>query len=817
MTTLTGGLTDNIGQFYIGSGAYPEHSRDVPTLYDAADLTTHAVIIGMTGSGKTGLGISLLEEAALDGIPVIAIDPKGDLGNLALTFPNLAAEDFAPWVDASMATQAGMSVAEFAAQTASSWQNGLTKTLQTPERVRALQDSNRVRIYTPGSETGVPLALLGNLVPPPTDIRSDAESYAEYLDASVAALLVLIKMGGDNLAAEHVFMVQLLKTAWDQGQTLTLVDLIMQIQSPPFDTLGVLPLSQVFDERARANLAMKLNTLLASPTFASWLKGAPLDAGSLYYDSNGKAQTSVLNISHLSDEERMFFVTLLLNNLIGWMRRQQGTSTLRAILYMDEVFGYLPPTANPPSKVLLLTLLKQARAFGVGVVLSTQNPIDLDYKALSNAGTWFIGRLQTAQDRARVTDGLLSASSAGMDKQTLNDWFDQLGKRQFLLHNVHESEPVIFQTRWAMSYLAGPLTKEQISLLKDEQPNVVPAVTAEHTDSPAQASSTVIPTAIPASSIPALPKDITAYFIAKDAQVLATHTASTSAQHSADMAGQITHYTAYALAYARVFFNDRKSGTQAAQQLLLTTPMTDSPIIADWHDAQVMDVAFEQLQAAPHQPANLPSLPTAVLDKATWRDWDKQCTDAIRQQQTLSVWYCEQTQTYSDVGESEASFRQRLSVPLHEHRDLAIAKLKDSYAKQQQALAVKIDSVTQRLQSHSDKASQGWMDAGMSIGSAMLGAFTGRKTLSQRNINNVRRAMRQVSSAGDSREQMAVLDAQKSELQQQMDELQHALVNDLQQLASDHAPSSIALQTQEIRPYAKDISIMLMGVLYVPV
>ena len=378
MPTLTNNIADSIGQFYLGQDVYPERTQGQATLYDAADLTTHAVIIGMTGSGKTGLGISLLEEAALDNIPVIAIDPKGDLGNLALTFPNLAASDFEPWIDSGMANQAGMSVAEFAKQTAENWQQGLGNSFQTPERVQALKAANRVSVYTPGSENGLPIALLGNLVPPPDSVKNDGEGYAEYIDATVSALLVLLKVDGDNLAPEHVFLAQLLKNAWDNNQTLTLVDLITQIQTPPFDKIGILPLSQVFADKDRSALAMKLNTLLASPSFASWLKGMPLDAGALFYDKNGKAQTSVLNIAHLSDDERLFFVTLLLTNLLGWMRRQQGTSTLRAILYMDEVFGYLPPIGNPPTKVLLLTLLKQARAFGLGIVLSTQNPVDLD-------------------------------------------------------------------------------------------------------------------------------------------------------------------------------------------------------------------------------------------------------------------------------------------------------------------------------------------------------------------------------------------------------------------------------------------------------
>ncbi len=796
MPTLTNNIADSIGQFYLGQDVYPERTQGQATLYDAADLTTHAVIIGMTGSGKTGLGISLLEEAALDNIPVIAIDPKGDLGNLALTFPNLAASDFEPWIDSGMASQAGMSVAEFAKQTAENWQQGLGNSFQTPERVQALKAANRVSVYTPGSENGLPIALLGNLVPPPDSVKNDGEGYAEYIDATVSALLVLLKVDGDNLAPEHVFLAQLLKNAWDNNQTLTLVDLITQIQTPPFDKIGILPLSQVFADKDRSALAMKLNTLLASPSFASWLKGMPLDAGALFYDKNGKAQTSVLNIAHLSDDERLFFVTLLLTNLLGWMRRQQGTSTLRAILYMDEVFGYLPPIGNPPTKVLLLTLLKQARAFGLGIVLSTQNPVDLDYKALSNAGTWFIGRLQTAQDRERVMDGLLSASgSSGLDKAALNAWFDKLGKRQFLLHNVHDASPVIFSTRFTLNYLSGPLSKQAIAQLKANSQVAAPS-------DPAQTQATtpaINPLASTMSQPPALPKDVGLYYAPKD------------------MVGDgQTFYEPTAFAYARVFFNDKKSGAQSQQQLLLTTAFGEPPLVVDWHQAILSDLTFEQLQSAPHQPAVLKQLPTQALDKASWKAWEKEVKEAIRQQQVLNLWYVDSLKLYSEVAESEEAFRNRLIVPLHEQRDIAITQLRDSVAKKQDALAKKLQAANEKYQQQADESSKGWLDAGVSIGSAVLGAFMGRKALSQTNINNVKRAMNSVGDINANKQTVAELDAIRLQLQQELDSIGQQLQSQIDTLATTYDAQSIALDTVQIAPAAKDITVLLVGVLYQP-
>src|SRR5690606_12942136 len=214
--------------------------------------------------------------------------------------------------------------------------------------------------------------------------------------------------------------------------------------------VGVVDLDTFFPAKDRLALGMKLNNLLASPSFASWLAGEPLDVQRLLYTADGKPRLSILSIAHLSESERMFFVTILLNEVVAWMRTQPGTGSLRAIVYMDEVFGYFPPTANPPSKRPMLTLMKQARAYGVGCVLATQNPVDLDYKGLSNAGTWFLGRLQTERDKLRVLEGLEGASAAAgasFNRQQMEALLASLGNRVFLMNNVHEDQPVLFQDR----------------------------------------------------------------------------------------------------------------------------------------------------------------------------------------------------------------------------------------------------------------------------------------------------------------------------------------------------------------------------------
>jgi hypothetical protein len=374
-----------------------------PLLYESRDLTTHAAIIGMTGSGKTGLGIGLLEEAAIDGIPVIAIDPKGDLGNLLLTFPELAPEDFEPWVNPRTASDQGLTTAAFAAQQAQLWRNGLGSWGQDGDRIRRLREAATTRVFTPGSDAGEPLSVLGELAPPPGGAAADPELLRERVEAAASSLLALLGIDADPLASrEHLLIANILQQAWAAGQTLTLAELIHQVQQPPFERLGVMTLDSFYPEKDRFALAMRLNALLASPGFDVWMRGEPLSAQRLFYTSEGRPQLSVVYIAHLNDAQRMFVVCQLLAQIIAWMRAQPGTGTLRAVLYMDEVFGFLPPVANPPAKPLFLTLLKQARAYGVGLVLATQNPVDLDYRALSNTGSWMIGRLQTERDKARV-------------------------------------------------------------------------------------------------------------------------------------------------------------------------------------------------------------------------------------------------------------------------------------------------------------------------------------------------------------------------------------------------------------------------------
>jgi hypothetical protein len=414
---------EKLGAFYLGK-RFDEQTAEVTddlVLYDSRDLTTHAVIIGMTGSGKTGLGIGILEEAALDNIPVIAIDPKGDLGNLMLTFPDLEATSFRPWINEQQAGNEGQTADEYAAAQAALWKKGLAAWGQGPERIRTLRQKADVAIYTPGSSAGLPISVLRNFAAPPAALLDDAELYRERIQATATGLLSLLGIDADPISSrEHILLAQILDRSWREGKSLDIAGLIAAIQSPPITKVGVIDLESFYPAKDRFALAMRLNNLLAAPGFDVWMQGEPLDTARLLHTTAGKPRISVLSIAHLDDNERMFFVTMLLNDLIAWMRVQPGTSSLRAVLYMDEVFGYMPPSANPPTKRLLLTLLKQARAYGLGLVLATQNPVDLDYKGLSNTGTWFIGRLQTERDKARVMEGLEGVSQGGrFDRQKM--------------------------------------------------------------------------------------------------------------------------------------------------------------------------------------------------------------------------------------------------------------------------------------------------------------------------------------------------------------------------------------------------------------
>ena len=573
-------IIEKLGSFYLGKeyDLAARQLKDVQVNYDSRDLTTHAVCVGMTGSGKTGLCIDLLEEAALDGVPAIIIDPKGDITNLLLTFPDLRPEDFKPWINADDAARKGMSVDDFAAKTATDWRNGLASWEEGPDRIKALKDAADFAIYTPGSEAGLPVSILTSFKAPNLDWDTETEILRDRIQGTVSALLGLVGIEADPVRSrEHILLSNILENAWRAGQDLDIAKLIMAVQKPPFRQVGVFEVDTFFPEKDRFGLAMTLNNIIASPSFSAWMSGEPLDIGAMLHTPAGKPRHSIFYIAHLSDAERMFFVTILLEQIISWMRAQPGTTSLRALLYMDEVFGYFPPTANPPSKRPMLTLMKQARAFGLGVMLTTQNPVDLDYKGLTNAGTWFIGKLQAERDKARLLEGLQGAlSSAGVsaDMADLDKTITSLDSRVFLLHDINLKSPVIFQTRWAMSYLRGPLTRQQIKTLM--APRKASAATEAAT---AAASSGGAAAAARAVAAPAAPEGLTAQPPvlppgSKQVYLPVTLTEGQSVKTIADQVGGAVTATEKRLVYepaligfATVRFVDRKLAVDESQDL----------------------------------------------------------------------------------------------------------------------------------------------------------------------------------------------------------------------------------------------------------
>lgn len=463
-------------RLFLGRAAKPGSSElGARVEIDPRDLLTHAVIVGMTGSGKTGLAIGLIEEVLRSGVPVLAIDPKGDLGNLLLAFDDLSPASFEPWVDAESARREGVSVREASERAAATWAKGLAEWGLGAQDIRALNAGREALIFTPGSSAGRGLSILGALSRPGKG--GDLEETREEIGALVAGLLGLVGVDADPLQSrEYILLSSIVEAAWKEGKELTLEGLVAGVASPPLERLGALPLETVFPRNERTALMLRLNNLVASPQFQAWRAGDPLDVAALLRGPDGRPRLSIISTAHLADSERMFVTALTLDAVRSWVRRQPGTTELRAVLYMDEVFGYLPPhPADPASKKPLLTLLKQARAQGLGVVLATQNPVDLDYKALSNMGAWFVGKLQTENDANRVLEGL---TSAGLEASRARDLLAGTRKRVFLLHDVHRDGPELVHTRWAMSYLRGPLTRDDVQRLMRGQAGAAPTAAA---------------------------------------------------------------------------------------------------------------------------------------------------------------------------------------------------------------------------------------------------------------------------------------------------------------------------------------------------
>ncbi|HPC20771.1 MAG: ATP-binding protein [Kiritimatiellae bacterium] len=788
---------EKLGVFYLGRTFDPEAkaTTDQPILYDAKDLTTHAVCVGMTGSGKTGLGIGLIEEAALDGIPAIIIDPKGDMGNLLLTFPQLAPGDFRPWVDEGEAQRKQMTPDELAAKTAATWANGLAAWGQDGERIARLKAAADFAIYTPGSRAGLPLSILSSLDAPPAEFINDTAGLRDRVSATVSGLLALAGVDADPLQSrEHILLSNVMDREWRAGRNLDLMSIIHAVQEPGLDRIGILPLESFFPAKDRFALAMRLNNLAASPGFSAWTEGEPLNVQRLLYTPAGTPRVSILSISHLSDAERMFFVTVLLNEVLAWTRRQTGTSSLRALLYMDEIFGYFPPTANPPAKMPMLTLLKQARAFGLGIVLSTQNPVDLDYRGLANTGTWFIGRLQTERDKMRVIEGLTSAAAGeGLDRATLDRLMANLGSRIFLMRNVHEDAPVLLESRWCMSYLRGPISPAQIGTLMADRLPAMPSAAAAAPEAsgqpaaPAAAAPVVAPKTV-------LPSAIAQFYLRPG--------------HSA--ADAPVTYRPALFASARIHFLDMKHKLDVWQNVRHLVMTDSSRGKLTWTEARPAPAGEgpDPLPGAGHE-----NVPADLADPKRYRQHEKDYKVFLSEMFTLELASLPEHKLVASPDESEGDFRIRAGQLLREKRDEEIEKMRRKYAAKINTLAERERRAAAKVENEKAQLSRSRMGTMISFGTAALSVLLGRRA------GGLGRAATGIGSmTRSSKEKLDIEQAAQTleTLRKQREELEAEVETEIARVTQGFDPAHLVLSTVRIAPRRADTAIQQIGLAWIP-
>ncbi|MFN8562961.1 MAG: DUF87 domain-containing protein [Anaerolineae bacterium] len=865
--------------FYLGRRYDPDSKRltsDV-VYYDSRDLTTHAVVVGMTGSGKTGLCITLLEEAILDNIPSIIIDPKGDITNLLLNFPDLRPEDFQPWVNVDDARRAGMDVPQYAADVAHQWAQGLASWSISPIRMQWLKAAARYSIYTPGSDAGLPVSIVASLRAPRDGWNADVEANREKISGIVTALLALVGRDAQPMQdKEHVLVANIFEYAWQRGQDLTLQDIILQVQKPPFDKLGVFPIDDYIAEKQRQKLALDLNNIVAAPSFQSWLSGDPMDIQSLLYTPEGRPRVSIFYIAHLSESERQFITTLLLENMLGWMRTLSGTTSLRALLYIDEMFGYFPPyPRNPPTKEPLLRLLKQARAFGLGMILATQNPGDLDYKGLSNAGTWMIGRLQSENDKQRVMTGLESLASVDseMDIKDVGRMIADIPPRVFLMHNVHDpSGPVMVHTRWAMSYLRGPLTRQQVQILMADQRARMIAKQPSATINPSAGASAGVasinpgpgfaaqmaaqsgqvgvaayappslpefPTApappvtlpdtntTPSAPVavtggapaphgftdrqPPVPSSIPQYFLpsaVSSQQALADWQLKTNV---AAVPGAATlAYRPFLLAQLSVRYQDRKSGLYSTRQYAYLISDVDHAGMVRWEEAETAPLDMRRLSGEPFAAAYFGDLLPGMTDARRMTSLKREIVDVVYASKGLQIPFNSTLGVYGSPDGDFASFRSQLQQMARERRDAEMDALTAKYEDRLDRIDDQQRKKLQRRDNERRELADIKREQLFTTGEAMLGLLKGRTAFTL------------------SRMSRASVYKQRSKGQLEMAELEvQQLEEDKAQVAQDYeakvrainerwAKVATTIEQYQITPFKKDISLDLFGIGWLP-
>lgn len=762
------------GSFYLGKIVDPKNGKSTttPFLYNSKDLTTHAVCLGMTGSGKTGLGVALLEEAALNHLPAIIIDPKGDLGNLMLAFPTLSAKDFLSWVDPSEAQRKGQEVKAYAETIAKTWKEGLAEWDEGPEDVQKFINSVERVIYTPASTSGIPLSILNTFEAPTEKEREDTAAIIDRVTTITSGLLGLLGIQADPLKSrEHILISTIISKAWEKGINLDVATIIHEIQTPSFVKIGVLDIDTFYPAKERLSLSIQLNNLLASPGFEAWMKGDPLNIDQLLYNPQGKPKLSIISIAHLSDAERMFFVTLLLNQILTWMRRQSGTSSLRAILYMDEIYGFFPPVSMPPSKVPMITLLKQARAFGLGVVLATQNPVDLDYKGLANCGTWFIGKLQTERDRSRVMEGLAQASNEAIDNKNLERMLALVGSRLFIMRSIYQKEPILFQTRWTLSYLRGPLTLSQIEKLtvrdkeEDKQKNRIESEPAGK---------------------PFVPAGISECFLQTDEKRAPVH------------------YQPRMLGLAKLHFVDSKNKIDVWKEICLIAPFKEEGQAVGWEEAENDPEAKKKLTHAPEDNGTYDELPAGFGRKKNLSAYEKELATFLYQNHVLTIYRSNDLNLNSKEGESKEDFSTNVKAALREKSEAMIAEIERKYSE-------KIAVLTERARRAEEKAAiqkkQWWLqivETALSFVTTIMGALLG-KGVTKGTITQTGTSMRKAGRIAKENQEASQAEENFNAIQAQIEDIKYKMQAEINKVQEN--VENIRLESIEIRPRKSDISI----------
>ncbi|RBQ30524.1 hypothetical protein CRU92_11660 [Arcobacter sp. FW59] len=760
--------------FYIGKETID--GQKIPLVYQNKDLLTHAAILGMTGSGKTGLGISLLEEAAIDEIPSIIIDPKGDMTNLMLTFPELKPNDFEPWIDDSEISNSGKSKEELALNISNLWKNGIQKDFQDISRIKKLKDNADFTIYTPGSNAGVQISILSSFKAPAIEVLEDNELFTSLISSTVSSILSLIDEKSEATSKESILLSSIFTNYFKEQKDLTLEELITLIVTPPFSKIGVFDLETFFAQNDRLKFALKLNTIIASPSFSSWLEGESLDISKMLYDENGKARVSIFSIAHLNDSQRMFFVTILLNQILAWMRRQEGTTSLKALLYMDEIFGYFPPLANPPSKQPMLTLLKQARSFGIGIILSTQNPVDIDYKGLSNIGTWFIGRLQTKQDIDKVIDGLNSASDGAFNKQELSSTISNLQKRNFILKNINEDKIKIFETRWALSYLKGPISKDGIKkLMSDKRTSNKSPKKEEQTENFIDVQKGISKPLI-VSNIKEKYKYISqnsAYYMQPNLLISCT-THYVNSTKSIDLEEQLS-YKIY------IDENTKEINFDEKEELL-----------NEIFDEKDKPNSFYY------------EIPAFIQNDRELKGLEKDFADYIYRNSKLTLYKNESLKLTSKQNENLNDFKIRIQDRLNEKIDLEIEKLKEKFKKDNFSIEQKLSKLFDKLEKEQMEASNITTNSIISIGTSILGAFFGKSSKSAI-ASKVATSSRGVSKVLKEKNDVKAVENEINLLQTQRDELQNRLTIEIDKINQEFDISKYEVEELFIKPKRSDI------------